>query len=194
MTSRRGSSSSTLRDRDTATTSAARRRGHVRPAVPARRRRTRPRPRRRPPCGRLGGRHDHRSAGAAGDRARGGRRAHDLRVRLREPGERGAPPHVHREHADAFLVLEGEFTFHVMATARTPFQPARSSSSRRHRARLRQRLGRAYPRPQLPHAVAPALPTTCAAELRLRPATTPEDGGVDPAALSACASRSRFQT
>lgn len=29
------------------------------------------------------------------------------------PGERGAPPHVHREHADAFLVLEGEFTFHL---------------------------------------------------------------------------------
>jgi quercetin dioxygenase-like cupin family protein len=29
------------------------------------------------------------------------------------PGERGAQPHVHREHADAFLVLEGEFTFHL---------------------------------------------------------------------------------
>ena len=29
------------------------------------------------------------------------------------PGERGAPPHVHREHADAFLVLDGEFTFHL---------------------------------------------------------------------------------
>ncbi len=29
------------------------------------------------------------------------------------PGERGAPLHVHREHADAFLVLEGEFTFHL---------------------------------------------------------------------------------
>jgi quercetin dioxygenase-like cupin family protein len=29
------------------------------------------------------------------------------------PGERGAPRHVHREHADAFLVLEGEFTFHL---------------------------------------------------------------------------------
>jgi quercetin dioxygenase-like cupin family protein len=28
-------------------------------------------------------------------------------------GERGAKPHVHREHADAFLVLEGEFTFHL---------------------------------------------------------------------------------
>jgi quercetin dioxygenase-like cupin family protein len=28
-------------------------------------------------------------------------------------GERGAPRHVHREHADAFLVLEGEFTFHL---------------------------------------------------------------------------------
>jgi quercetin dioxygenase-like cupin family protein len=29
------------------------------------------------------------------------------------PGERGAPRHVHREHADAFLILEGEFTFHM---------------------------------------------------------------------------------
>jgi quercetin dioxygenase-like cupin family protein len=28
-------------------------------------------------------------------------------------GERGASRHVHREHADAFLVLEGEFTFHL---------------------------------------------------------------------------------
>jgi quercetin dioxygenase-like cupin family protein len=28
------------------------------------------------------------------------------------PGERGAQRHVHREHADAFLVLDGEFTFH----------------------------------------------------------------------------------
>lgn len=29
------------------------------------------------------------------------------------PGERGAPRHVHREHADAFLVFDGEFTFHL---------------------------------------------------------------------------------
>jgi len=29
------------------------------------------------------------------------------------PGERGAKPHVHRKHADAFLVFEGEFTFHL---------------------------------------------------------------------------------
>jgi quercetin dioxygenase-like cupin family protein len=28
-------------------------------------------------------------------------------------GERGAAPHVHREHADAFYVLEGELVFHV---------------------------------------------------------------------------------
>jgi mannose-6-phosphate isomerase-like protein (cupin superfamily) len=27
------------------------------------------------------------------------------------PGERGAKPHVHHHHADAFLVVEGEFTF-----------------------------------------------------------------------------------
>jgi quercetin dioxygenase-like cupin family protein len=35
------------------------------------------------------------------------------------PGERGAPRHVHREHADAFLVLEGEFTFHLRDGSRT---------------------------------------------------------------------------
>jgi len=29
------------------------------------------------------------------------------------PGERGAKPHVHREHADGFLMLDGEFTFHL---------------------------------------------------------------------------------
>jgi quercetin dioxygenase-like cupin family protein len=29
------------------------------------------------------------------------------------PGERGAPRHVHRQHADAFFVAEGEFTFHL---------------------------------------------------------------------------------
>ena len=29
------------------------------------------------------------------------------------PGERGADPHVHLHHADAFLVLEGEFAFHL---------------------------------------------------------------------------------
>jgi quercetin dioxygenase-like cupin family protein len=29
------------------------------------------------------------------------------------PGERGAKPHVHRNHADAFLVLDGEFTFRL---------------------------------------------------------------------------------
>jgi quercetin dioxygenase-like cupin family protein len=29
------------------------------------------------------------------------------------PGERGAKPHVHRNHSDAFLVVDGEFTFHL---------------------------------------------------------------------------------
>jgi quercetin dioxygenase-like cupin family protein len=29
------------------------------------------------------------------------------------PGERGAEPHVHHAHADMFLVVEGEFTFHT---------------------------------------------------------------------------------
>jgi quercetin dioxygenase-like cupin family protein len=31
----------------------------------------------------------------------------------RESGERGATPHVHREHTDAFYVLEGELTFRI---------------------------------------------------------------------------------
>jgi quercetin dioxygenase-like cupin family protein len=35
------------------------------------------------------------------------------------PGERGAPPHVHREHADGFLVVEGEFTFHFRDGSRS---------------------------------------------------------------------------
>jgi quercetin dioxygenase-like cupin family protein len=35
------------------------------------------------------------------------------------PGERGAPRHVHREHADAFLILEGEFTFHLRDSSHT---------------------------------------------------------------------------
>ena len=35
------------------------------------------------------------------------------------PGERGAPRHVHREHADAFLVVEGEFTFHLRDGSRS---------------------------------------------------------------------------
>lgn len=29
------------------------------------------------------------------------------------PGERGAPRHVHRDHGDAFFLVEGEFTFHL---------------------------------------------------------------------------------
>lgn len=35
------------------------------------------------------------------------------------PGERGAQRHVHREHADAFLVAEGEFTFHLRDGSRS---------------------------------------------------------------------------
>ena len=34
-------------------------------------------------------------------------------------GERGAQRHVHREHADAFLVLDGEFTFHLRVESLT---------------------------------------------------------------------------
>jgi len=33
-------------------------------------------------------------------------------------GERGAQRHVHREHADAFLVVDGEFTFHFRDESR----------------------------------------------------------------------------
>ena len=35
------------------------------------------------------------------------------------PGQRGAQRHVHNEHADAFLVLEGELTFHLRDDSRT---------------------------------------------------------------------------
>jgi quercetin dioxygenase-like cupin family protein len=35
------------------------------------------------------------------------------------PGERGPDPHVHREHTDAFYVLEGDLTFTVGPDART---------------------------------------------------------------------------
>jgi quercetin dioxygenase-like cupin family protein len=35
------------------------------------------------------------------------------------PGERGAKPHVHHLHADAFLVVEGEFTFHLRDGSRS---------------------------------------------------------------------------
>ena len=35
------------------------------------------------------------------------------------PGQQGAPRHVHREHADAFLVLEGELTFHLRDDSHT---------------------------------------------------------------------------
>ncbi|CAN5686559.1 hypothetical protein BH20ACT14_BH20ACT14_01210 [soil metagenome] len=35
------------------------------------------------------------------------------------PGERGAAPHIHREHADAFYVLEGELLFHVAGEQRS---------------------------------------------------------------------------
>ena len=34
------------------------------------------------------------------------------------PGERGAAPHVHREHADAFYVLEGELVFRIASEQR----------------------------------------------------------------------------
>jgi quercetin dioxygenase-like cupin family protein len=63
-----------------------------------------------------------RAGGAEGEKVtdRPGRRAtllvdaDELTVTefLYGPGERGAQPHVHRRHADAFLVVEGEFTFH----------------------------------------------------------------------------------
>ena len=63
-----------------------------------------------------------RTGGAEGDNVtdRPGRRATVLvesdEITICEfhygPGERGAKPHVHRQHADAFLAVEGEFTFH----------------------------------------------------------------------------------
>ena len=44
-------------------------------------------------------------------------------------GERGAEPHVHHDHADAFLVVEGEFTFALRDGSRAPSRRGRSSSS-----------------------------------------------------------------
>ena len=64
-----------------------------------------------------------RAGGAEGDTItdRPGRRATVLveteEITISEfhygAGERGAQRHVHREHADAFLVVDGEFTFHL---------------------------------------------------------------------------------
>ncbi len=64
-----------------------------------------------------------RTGGAEGDTItdRPGRRATVLvetdEITISEfhygAGERGAQRHVHREHADAFLVVDGEFTFHL---------------------------------------------------------------------------------
>jgi len=63
-----------------------------------------------------------RAGGSEGDNVtdRPGRRATVLvesdEITISEfhygPGERGAQRHVHHEHADAFLVVDGEFTFH----------------------------------------------------------------------------------
>lgn len=41
-----------------------------------------------------------------------------------EAGERGAEPHVHREHTDSFYVLEGELTFHLGPHLNTVPAPA----------------------------------------------------------------------
>ncbi len=61
-------------------------------------------------------------------------------------GERGAQRHVHREHADAFLVVEGEFTFHLRDGSHAlPAGHARRLPARR-RPRLRQRQRRAHAR------------------------------------------------
>jgi quercetin dioxygenase-like cupin family protein len=40
------------------------------------------------------------------------------------PGEHGPPPHVHHDHADGFLVLEGELTFTFRAGAEKLRAPA----------------------------------------------------------------------
>jgi quercetin dioxygenase-like cupin family protein len=41
-----------------------------------------------------------------------------------EPGERGPDPHIHRQHADAFYVLEGELVFRLGVTAEVVQAPA----------------------------------------------------------------------
>src|SRR5262245_15846693 len=40
------------------------------------------------------------------------------------PGERGAVPHIHREHTDSFYVLEGEVTFRLGPDLRPVSAPA----------------------------------------------------------------------
>ena len=44
-----------------------------------------------------------------------------------EAGERGAEPHVHRQHTDAFYVLEGEVTFRIGADLEPTTAPAGTS-------------------------------------------------------------------
>jgi quercetin dioxygenase-like cupin family protein len=48
----------------------------------------------------------------------------DLTESRYEPGEPGPEPHVHREHADVFYVVEGELTFELGAEAKTVPAPA----------------------------------------------------------------------
>ena len=71
-----------------------------------------------------------------------------------EAGERGAEPHVHREHTDAFYVLEGELTFRIgpdLERVTRAGRHVRRRSAQRH-PRLRQRQLGAGLLPQLPRA------------------------------------------
>jgi quercetin dioxygenase-like cupin family protein len=52
-------------------------------------------------------------AGGRSSRIKVGREELLLIEAASSAGERGAKPHVHREHADAFYVLDGELDFHV---------------------------------------------------------------------------------
>ena len=100
------------------------------------------------------------------------------------PGERGAEPHVHREHADGFLVVDGEFTFHLRDGSRTlpagtllVIPPGVVHGFDNDGERACTLL-------QLPHAVARVRRLHAWPEPRTSTSSSPpEDGGVDPASV-----------
>ena len=139
-------------------------RGDVAGVRPARRRRTpcRPIPGSSSSGGRRrGGRHDHRPAGTARDRARRDRRAHDLRVRLRRGRARSAAARAPRARG---RVPRRRGRVHVPLPRRVA-RPSRRDAPRpasERRPRLRQRQRRLRALLQLPHAVVRLRATTCA--------------------------------
>ena len=106
-------------------------------------------------------------------------------------GERGAEPHVHREHADGFLVVDGEFTFHfrdgshALPAGTLLFLPPNvvhgfDNDSRRTRAASTSMCRR------------PASGTTCAAGTPASTSTTRPRTVPSPDPRSRCSSRDRL--